>query len=555
MSDRPIRWIQTLFVAALLAASAGLARAADQCGLGIALGQDGQGRPVVSAVMPGGGGAQAGVQVGDVLVAVNGKQVAQIGDNSAILGEMQGPAGSTCKLSLLRGGQQMQLDVKRVELTGIAGMIIAPGPGPGPTPTGPDPAQVGPGPGPAPLPVQPAGPEGPAPQVPDPSGFIHQYPAAVNSGAPPIIRPGTRLVFYGASASIPGSYQQLVQDDNGNWVNDKTGKKYAVRDMPGTAGMGYSMVRVGYTDRHAVAISASDYLLDPTTNIVSYTGGGGMVSNAGCASDYWVHPEVLKKVQQMNQDGVRIVRMPYAINNKRYNAIRFQVENAQGYQAYVYDLDTGLMIFHGSRTQGSRVLTPPIGTTPGQQAGTGAGYTMLVNGWIMEVEQVNVPWANDPMPEWVKQFKQLQYQGVQRTAMPNMMPFDRQMQININVAARGAGWVRYRGAMTVVAQGFPPEQGQTDGACGNASIGGLWIPPQGLARLKQGQVLDSSNVLQIKVVVSSVNQGQVTISEIGNQHRSDLTYNANSGVLAAMVLTQRVGMATTTTSVRLTGQQ
>jgi len=70
---------------------------------------------------------------------------------------------------------------------------------------------------------------------------------------------------------------------------------------------------------------------------------------------------VLRQVQEVNTEGIRILRMPYTVAGKTYKAIRFQRDDFSGYQARVYDLETGLLIFFGSRVQGPSVITPPIG--------------------------------------------------------------------------------------------------------------------------------------------------------------------------------------------------
>ena len=51
---------------------------------------------------------------------------------------------------------------------------------------------------------------------------------------------------------------------------------------------------------------------------------------------------------------------------------------ANGYMAYVYDLDTGQLIFNGSSTQGA--------------VGVGGATTLLTTGWLVEVKDVDVPW-------------------------------------------------------------------------------------------------------------------------------------------------------------------
>jgi len=255
-----------------------------------------------------------------------------------------------------------------------------------------------------------AAPNAPA-AVPDPSMMLTLVPDAATAGPPAAIKPGTRLTYFGMSASVPGTGRQLVLDDDGKWVDKNTGQHYSEQDVAGAGGAGYNVVQVGYVDHDVAQLSSRQYLYDISTRQSSYTSGSGLVTNAGCAADYWVNPDALKHVAEVNQDGIRIMRMPYKLNDRTYNAMRFQTTSATGSQAYVYDLDTGLMIFHGSSAQGASVMTAPLGGSG--QAGVGAGNTQLVTGWIVEVKDVDVPWKQAAPPAWVGQFRGLQYSGMQ----------------------------------------------------------------------------------------------------------------------------------------------
>ena len=392
-------------------------------------------------------------------------------------------------------------------------------------------------------------------EVPDPSIMLALVPAAADAKAPPCIKPGTRLTFFGMSASIPGEYKQLVQDENGNWVDKNTGQRYGQQDIPSASGAGYSVVHIGHVGDKIVQLSTKLYTLDTTTNRYMFSVGGGLVAHAGCAADYWIHPDVLKQVQEVNSQGVKILRMPYTVKGKTYKAIRFQSENKSGYNAQVYDLDTGLLVYHGSRTQGAPVYTPPIGGSG--MAGIGRGSTQLVSGWIEEVKDIDVPWKNAPVPEWVGSFNQLSYTGVQRTSMPMAgSMLDRPMMTTITPKNRGDKWVRFTTSGTIQSiYGMPPEQSRQDGACGNASVGGLWIPPRALANLSPQQVIERHDLTGTTIAVSNVGQGAVTISETGPLHRIDSSYNASTGMLSAATLTQQIGMATISHSIRLSGQQ
>jgi hypothetical protein len=392
-------------------------------------------------------------------------------------------------------------------------------------------------------------------EVPDPSIMLPLVPAAADAAAPPFIKPGTRLTYFGMTASIPGEYGKLVQDDNGNWVDKNTGKRYREEDIGGSGSAGYNVVYVGHVGGGVAQLSTKVYTLDTATKKCTFGAGGGAVGHAGCAADYWIHPDVLKQVQEVNAQGVRILRMPYTVVGKTYKAIRFQSEDTSGYQARVYDLETGLMIFFGSRVQGPSVITPPIGGSG--RAGMGEGSTQVVTGWIVEVKDIDVPWKNAAAPKWIDEFRQLSYKGVQTSVVAAAgTKLDRAMTATLTPKARGPGWVRFTNRFLFESlPGMPPNEVLQEGASGSATIGGLWISPEALTGLRPGQVIETNDKVGTTVTVSQVRQGSVVVSEVGPLHRADWTYDARTGMLSATTLTQQIGLAQITHSVQLTGQQ
>jgi hypothetical protein len=392
-------------------------------------------------------------------------------------------------------------------------------------------------------------------EVPDPSIMLPLIPAAAEAGAPPCIKPGTRLTYFGMTASIPGEYGKLIQDDNGNWVDKNTGKRYREEDVSGSGAAAFNVVYVGHVGGGVAELSTKLYTLDTATKKCTFAVGSGMVGHAGCAADYWIHPDALKQVQEVNAQGVRILRMPYTVAGKTYKAIRFQSEDVSGYQARVYDLETGLMIYHGSRVQGPSVVTPPIAGSG--KTGMGEGSTQVVTGWIVEVKDIDVPWKNAAPPKWIDEFRQLSYKGVQTSVVAAAgTKLDRAMTATLTPKARGPGWVRFTNRFLFESlPGMPPNEVLQDGACSPATIGGLWVSPEALGGLRPGQVIETNDKVGTTVTVSDVRPGSVTVSETGPLHRSDCTYDTRTGILSAMTLTQQIGLAKITHSIQLTGQQ
>ena len=97
-------------------------------GIGIELGAMGDASPVIDRVLPRGPAALAGIQPGDVLLAIDGMAVAPLSAET-VLERLNGPQGASVQLTLQRGEEEITLTVVRDEVLEISveGTLIEPG--------------------------------------------------------------------------------------------------------------------------------------------------------------------------------------------------------------------------------------------------------------------------------------------------------------------------------------------------------------------------------------------------------------------------------------------
>jgi carboxyl-terminal processing protease len=97
-------------------------------GIGIELGAFGEVSPVIDRVLPRGPAALAGIQPGDLLIAIDGEEVSSL-TSAEVLENLNGPQGASVQLTLLRGGVPVPLTVVRDEVLEISveGELLEPG--------------------------------------------------------------------------------------------------------------------------------------------------------------------------------------------------------------------------------------------------------------------------------------------------------------------------------------------------------------------------------------------------------------------------------------------
>ncbi|HSL00665.1 MAG TPA: S41 family peptidase [Rubrobacteraceae bacterium] len=95
-------------------------------GIGVTL-RDDEDRVVVAAPIEGSPAERAGMKAGDVVVAVNGKDVRE-DELSEVVDKIRGPEGSRVELTVLRDGEERTFDLERAEVDSpVASWAMIPG--------------------------------------------------------------------------------------------------------------------------------------------------------------------------------------------------------------------------------------------------------------------------------------------------------------------------------------------------------------------------------------------------------------------------------------------
>ncbi|MHB0939860.1 MAG: hypothetical protein ACYDCO_25810 [Armatimonadota bacterium] len=353
----------------------------------------------------------------------------------------------------------------------------------------------------------------------DANPFIELLPALKTLPAPPGAVEGLRLMYYSAAASVPGVHHSYKLDPDGNWVDEK-GNRYTQHDEPSESGHGYTQVDVVALGAREAVLNVTSWGLQPNgmvQAVIPISGASCVSDTPAAGGDYWLHPKALAKAPALSGRGVTIVNMPYNIGETTFQAVRFQYEKPDSRTVYVFDRETGVLLHSNSMVK-NRIRT------------------MLTQNTLVNLRQVHWPWAKAARPDWLAALHGLQGSGNLYVSIPGTPSMPMPMQATMEVLARGDRWVRYRQSAGTAVPGMPSAPEVRVLASGPAQLGGLFLPPAGLAGLKDGQVLDEDPTTGTTTRVVSTGmpvdgRTAVVITEQGGAHSMSYAYDKATGML------------------------
>jgi len=491
-------------------------------GIGIRFEQNADGELVIAAVLPGSPAANAGLKAGLYLMAVDGKSVEKLAPEQ-LRAMVMGPVGSKLTLTVEdENDKQQDVVLARADIAALmGGNQPQPGPGPQPGPVGPGPA---PAPGPQPGPFGPGG---------------------NNDAAPAWLKPGVRLTFWSGSASIPGATTVLAPDDQGNWTTPD-GRRWSEQNNPGSGGYGYQQLTVASVNNGTAVVDAKNYLINPENQNVTLISATGYVLPVNNGGDYWMDPRQLAQMQNGPGGVVRVWRGPYKLQNQTFNVVRIITKVDTGWTQSTYDSQTGLMISTGSSTMGQgQMIAGPNGTS------TWGGQTNnITQGFFVNMRQVTLPWIGQQGPREVAQLRGMEFGGTYVTEIPQVPSMKCGFSMRWEIGKIDAYSVTFRQTTAIdYGNGGQPQPNVADRA---GSLANMWIDPQILGKVQQGQVLDEDPYTKHRLSVAGVQNGSVIFADQSPAEQSAASYDMRTGLINGMQVKQTVGIGSTTISLQRT---
>jgi hypothetical protein len=226
--------------------------------------------------------------------------------------------------------------------------------------------------------------------------------------------------------------------------------------------------------------------------------------------EFWLSTAQLDQYLQGPQvPEFQISRAPYKIGDQSYDGVTLSMQKPKFLELIVFDHKTGLLLH--------RAITSKD-----------AGDVINSADDFVSMRDINIPWADEPLPDWLINSKILHYQyGVAETGMPGPMAWLYGRQDN-TIVSHGNGWIHMHQALTMPSSPNVPIV--TEMAWAPDLLAGIWAGPIALAKLQKDQVLDEDPTTKMRVVVTSVDEQSVTITESNGVSARAATYDKHTGL-------------------------
>lgn len=336
---------------------------------------------------------------------------------------------------------------------------------------------------------------------------------------PDWVKVGTRMSYYSATADVPEGYEKFILDEEGDWVGVKSGKHYRREEIFGAAGHGVTQIDVLSVEGGVSALKVNSWLYSSFTGPLVPIKQGAYIGLAA-GGDWYINPQALANLQERRGGGVTILRMPYTIDDVTYNAIRIQQESDTASFAHIYDLQDGKLL-----------------ATFNSVASVDKKSTVFAYATLIGVRQMDLPWLGQDLPEWIREGTVMRYEGAKAfEAKLAGYNFPTAVSLDMSITDTGRRYYTYTKTGSMSASGFPDQYGQEEQIGGIGEPGGLALPPDALAMLQTGQVIDTDDVTGITVEVKDVGRDadgrSIVVLFASNQiYSAEVTYDRDTGMM------------------------
>ena len=342
------------------------------------------------------------------------------------------------------------------------------------------------------LPTLPSGSENP---------MSVRYPELNKATAPEWVTEGLRATYYVLAST----------SDSEGGINEN-------KDVgSGSTGNGLIQIDVVAMENSLAATSTEAYAPDPYGGMRKVNSYGSVVP-AGIG-DFWCNPTVLQKIPVKVSDDLTVQRIPFTIEGKDFQAIRFDFKSGTFEMAMVYDLDSGLLLYH----------TVDYATEGEWNTGVVKNSGNHARLQLRNLRRLEIPWRDGILPSWLAQGQTWSYQGQSMQQFQGTQPMISALASKVTVQAVHNRFAEIRAD--------PDSQnGATaiyfNAVCGPSRLMGDFVPLNALSVSPRVVDTDPDTGMQISVVRSG-KDGLILERSNRVDFREDFAYDS-TGKLSQM---------------------
>ena len=157
------------------------------------------------------------------------------------------------------------------------------------------------------------------------------------------------------------------------------------------------------------------------------------------------------------------------------------------------------------------------------------------------------------MPEWVGRTRSITYRGKYTANVTSAGIYSFPATLRLEFKNTGPGWLHFTQFYKLQVPANMPRlsESQSERFNGSSQVGGLWISPAVLGRLRPGQVLDTDRFTGMRLSVKHVGPRQARLYEGNNRDAYEYVYDRQSGMLIGGTITKTLSMVKLITSLSL----
>lgn len=327
--------------------------------------------------------------------------------------------------------------------------------------------------------------------------------SAALAQVPPFLGAGHRLSWHAGGSTLEGA--RMVPDPEG-WL-ERDGQRYRVESTRGGGGIGVQHLDIVVSAGGLIVADARAYL-DAAAGGGQFVASGAdaVIGDASALGEYWQAPARLAALQPGFDGATRIVRGTRRFGGVDREVVSIATSRPDSYVSHTYDLTSGVLLFGGTvfLQPGARI-TDPEGRITDDLRGS-AGFTHLA---FLGFRRLEVPWLGAAPPAWAAPGATLLYEGTRRAelAQPSGLPPlpGDAIRVTYTLQQRLGDAVLAASLVEAANPAGVPMPGTTSlRVFASNGFDGLWIPPDGLARLTPGTLLDRDPYTRQEVVYAGL---------------------------------------------------